>query len=47
MKLSETALKYHNEFFTNHKSKQAETDPDSAGVFDNLPLMKSFNKHWR
>lgn len=36
MKISETALKNHEELFPNRKSKLAETDPELIEVFDNF-----------
>jgi 4-carboxymuconolactone decarboxylase len=36
MKISDTALKNHEELFPNHTSKLAETDPELIEVFDNF-----------
>ena len=36
MRISETALKNHEELFPNRKSKLAETDPELIEVFDNF-----------
>ncbi len=36
MRISEKALKNHEELFPNHKSKLAETDPELVEVFDNF-----------
>ena len=36
MRISDTALKNHEELFPNRKSKLAETDPELIEVFDNF-----------